>query len=148
MEKTFAMVKPDGVQRGLIGEVIRRIEQKGFRLVGLKMMVITEELAREHYREHVDKGFFPELLAFITSGPVVAMVWEGEGVIATLRSMMGKTNPAEALPGTIRGDLAVNVSQNIIHGSDSPESAEREINIFFKPEELISYSREIERWIY
>lgn len=148
MEKTFTMVKPDGVQRGLIGEVIKRIEQKGFRLIGLKMMVITEELAREHYAEHVDKGFFPELLDFITSGPVVAMVWEGEGVIATLRTMMGKTNPAEALPGTIRGDLAVNVSQNIIHGSDSPESAEREINIFFKPEELIPYSREIERWIY
>lgn len=148
MEKTFTMVKPDGVQRGLIGEVIKRIEQKGFRLIGLKMMVITEELARQHYAEHVDKGFFPELLDFITSGPVVAMVWEGEGVIATLRTMMGKTNPAEALPGTIRGDLAVNVSQNIIHGSDSPESAEREINIFFKPEELIPYSREIERWIY
>lgn len=147
MEKTFAMVKPDGVERGLIGEVIKRIEQKGFRLVGLKMMVISEELAREHYQEHQDKSFFPELVSFITSGPVVAMVWEGKGVIAALRSMMGKTNPLEALPGTIRGDLAINVSQNIIHGSDSTESAEREIALFFKPEELISYTRDVDKWI-
>lgn len=147
MEKTFAMVKPDGVERGLIGEVIKRIEQKGFRLVGLKMMVISEELARKHYAEHQDKSFFPELVAFITSGPVVAMVWEGNGVIAALRSMMGKTNPLEAMPGTIRGDLAVNVSQNIIHGSDSQESAEREIALFFKPEEIVSYSRDVDKWI-
>lgn len=147
MEKTFTMVKPDGVQRGLSGKIIKRIEQKGFRLIGLKMMVITEDLARKHYAEHVDKGFFPELLGFITSGPVVAMVWEGPGVIATLRNMMGKTNPAEALQGTIRGDFAINVSQNIIHGSDSLAAAEREINLFFKPEELVSYSREIETWI-
>ncbi len=148
MEKTFTMVKPDGVQRGLTGEIIKRIEQKGFRLVGLKMMMITEDLARKHYAEHVDKGFFPELLAFITSGPVVAMVWEGPEVISTLRTMMGKTNPAEALPGTMRGDLAVNVSQNIIHGSDSGEAAQREINLFFKPEEINTYLRDIEKWIY
>ena len=130
-----------------MAEVIKRIEQKGFRLVGLKMMVISEELAREHYQEHQDKSFFPELVSFITSGPVVAMVWEGKGVIAALRSMMGKTNPLEALPGTIRGDLAINVSQNIIHGSDSTESAEREIALFFKPEELISYTRDVDKWI-
>lgn len=147
MERTFAMVKPDGVERGLIGEVIKRIEQKGFRLVALKMMVISEELARKHYAEHAEKSFFPELVSFITSGPVVAMVWEGEGVIAALRTMMGKTNPLEAAPGTIRGDLAINVSQNIIHGSDSKESAEREIALFFKPQEIISYTRDIDKWI-
>ncbi len=137
MERTFIMVKPDGVEKGLIGEIIKRIEQKGYKLAGLKILVISEELARQHYAEHVDKGFFSELLAFITSAPVVAMVWEGPEVINTLRTMMGKTNPLEAMPGTIRGDYAVNLSQNIIHGSDSPEAAVREINLFFKPDELI-----------
>ncbi len=148
MEKTFTMIKPDGVQKGLIGEIIGRIERKGFKLRGLKLMVISPELARKHYAEHQGKPFFGELVDFITSGPVVAMVWEGPGVIAAMRTLMGKTNPSEALPGTIRGDLAVSTSQNIIHGSDSPESAQREIGLFFSPEEIVEYQRDMDRWAF
>ncbi len=147
MEQTFVMVKPDGVQRSLVGEIIRRIESKGYKLKAIKFMIISQELAREHYVEHVDKAFFKDLLSFITSGPVVAMVWEGEGVIASMRLLMGKTNPTEAEPGTIRGDLAVKVDQNIIHGSDSPEAAQREISLFFQEREIIDYNRAIDRWI-
>ncbi len=131
IEHTFLMVKPDGVSRGLIGEVISRFERKGFTLEKMRMLTIDEELARRHYAEHVDKGFFPELLAFITSGPVVAMEWSGEGAIAGAREMMGATNPASAAPGTIRGDLATVITENIVHGSDGPESATRELGIFF-----------------
>ena len=131
IEHTFLMVKPDGVARGLIGEVISRFERKGFTLEKMRMLTIDEELARRHYAEHVDKGFFPELLAFITSGPVVAMEWSGEGSIAGAREMMGATNPASAAPGTIRGDLATVITENIVHGSDGPESATRELGIFF-----------------
>ena len=131
IEHTFLMVKPDGVARGLIGEVISRFERKGFTLEKMRMLTIDEELARRHYAEHVDKGFFPELLAFITSGPVVAMEWSGEGAIAGAREMMGATNPASAAPGTIRGDLATVITENIVHGSDGPESATRELGIFF-----------------
>lgn len=148
MEQTFVMVKPDGVQRLLIGEVIGRIETKGFKLKAMKLMVISEEMARQHYGEHEGKPFFKDLIGFITSGPVVAMVWEGEGVIAAIRNLMGKTNPAEALPGTIRGDFAVVMDMNIIHGSDSPTSAQREISLFFKQDEILDYRRDIERWIY
>lgn len=147
MEQTFVMVKPDGVQRSLVGEIISRIENKGFKLKAMKFMIIDEDLAREHYVEHVGKAFFNDLLAFITSGPVVAMVWEGAGVIATMRLVMGKTNPAEAEPGTIRGDLAVKVDQNIIHGSDSPAAAQREIGLFFQEQEILDYSRAIDKWI-
>ncbi|HZK44271.1 MAG TPA: nucleoside-diphosphate kinase [Syntrophomonadaceae bacterium] len=139
MEKTFVMVKPDGVQRALTGEIIKRIEQKGFRLVGIKMLTMTEELAKKHYVEHIEKEFFPLVLEFMISGPVVAMVWAGPNVITSVRSMMGKTNPMEASPGTIRGDFAIDVSHNIIHGSDSPEAAQREINLFFKAEEINIY---------
>ena len=138
MERTFTMVKPDGVSRGLVGQIISRLEDKGFRLVGIKTLVMSEELAREHYQEHVDKPFFPEILAFITSGPVVAMVWEGPEAIATIRKMMGATNPIAALPGTIRGDWGLKVSENLIHGSDSPAAAEREINLFFNVHELLN----------
>lgn len=148
MERTFIMVKPDGVQRGLVGEIISRIEKKGYRIAALKMLKIDEELAKKHYAEHIEKPFFPELLAFITSGPVVAMVVEGDGVIEGMRAMMGKTNPKEAPLGTIRGDLAVCTSQNIIHGSDSPASAKREISLFFKEEEIIDYTRDIDKWIF
>jgi nucleoside-diphosphate kinase len=148
VEKTFTMIKPDGVQKGLIGEIIGRIERKGFKLRGLKLMVISPELARKHYAEHQGKPFFGELVDFITSGPVVAMVWEGPGVIAAMRTLMGKTNPSEALPGTIRGDLAVSTSQNIIHGSDSPESAQREIGLFFSPEEIVEYQRDMDKWAF
>ncbi|MDR7072541.1 nucleoside-diphosphate kinase [Fictibacillus barbaricus] len=147
MEKTFLMVKPDGVQRALIGEIVSRFEKKGFQLVGAKLMNISEDLAKEHYGEHKERPFFGELVNFITSGPVFAMVWEGKDVILTARNMMGKTNPAEAAPGSIRGDYAVQVSNNIIHGSDSAESAEREIGLFFKEEELVSYEKAVSVWI-
>ncbi|MFY0757810.1 nucleoside-diphosphate kinase [Metabacillus dongyingensis] len=148
MEKTFMMVKPDGVQRQLIGKIISRFESKGLHLVGAKLMQIPVGLAEQHYGEHNGKPFFGELVDFITSGPVFAMVWEGENVIEISRTMMGKTKPAEALPGTIRGDYGLFVGKNIIHGSDSPESAEREINLFFKQEELVEYDKEIHNWIY
>ena len=148
MEKTFLMVKPDGVQRQLIGDIVARFERKGFQLVGAKLMQIPTELAEQHYGEHKERPFFGELVEFITSGPVFAMVWQGENVIATARQMMGATNPKDSMPGTIRGDYAAIVSKNIIHGSDSPESAEREIGLFFKEEELVEYSRSINEWVY
>ena len=148
MERTFIMVKPDGVQRGYVGEVVQRFEQKGFVLAGAKLMQISEELAKEHYGEHKERPFFGELVDFITSGPVFAMVWEGEGVIATSRNMIGATNPAEANPGSIRGDYAVTVGKNMIHGSDSEESAAREINLFFNENELIDYTKATSNWIY
>jgi nucleoside-diphosphate kinase len=148
MEKTFLMVKPDGVQRGLIGEIVSRFEKKGFQLVGAKLMHISNELAQEHYGEHKERPFFGELVEFITSGPVFAMVWQGENVIETARQMMGSTNPKDAAPGTIRGDFGVTVGKNVIHGSDSPESAKREIGLFFKEEELNEYSKMINHWIY
>ncbi|HZJ85366.1 MAG TPA: nucleoside-diphosphate kinase [Syntrophomonadaceae bacterium] len=138
MERTFTMIKPDGMQRGLVGEIIKRIEGKGFRLVGLKLLVMSKDLAKEHYKEHKDKEFFPHVITFMTSGPVIAMVWEGPAAISTLRKMMGQTNPLEASPGTIRGDFALHVSENLIHGSDSPEAAQREINLFFQDRELIN----------
>ncbi|MFC7391566.1 nucleoside-diphosphate kinase [Scopulibacillus cellulosilyticus] len=147
MEKTFLMVKPDGVQRNLIGEIVHRFESKGFQLVGAKLMKVSQELAEKHYGEHKDKPFFGELVSFITSGPVFAMVWQGENVIAQARQMMGATNPADATPGSIRGDFAVQVSQNIIHGSDSPESAEREIALFFDESDLISYEKIVNKWV-
>lgn len=148
MEKTFLMVKPDGVQRNLIGEIVSRFEEKGFQLVGAKLMQVSKETAELHYAEHKERPFFGELVSFITSSPVFAMVWEGENVIATARQMMGKTNPSDALPGTIRGDFGVTVSKNIIHGSDSPASAEREIGIFFNKEELVEYTKIVNQWIY
>jgi len=148
MENTFIMVKPDGVQRGLIGEVVKRFEEKGFTLVGGKLMNISTELAKEHYGEHKERPFFGELVDFITSGPVFAMVWQGENVISTARNMIGATNPSEATPGSIRGDFAVTVGKNIIHGSDSAESAEREINLFFTSEEKLNYSKQTNDWIY
>lgn len=131
MERTFAMIKPDGVQRGLIGEVISRLEKRGIRIAALKLMTISPELARAHYAEHQDKPFFTDLVEFITSGPAVAMVLEGEGVIGVLRTMMGVTDPLQAAPGTLRGDLAMSLRHNLIHGSDSPASAAREIALFF-----------------
>jgi nucleoside-diphosphate kinase len=147
MEKTFLMVKPDGVQRNLIGDVVSRFEKKGFQLVGAKMMTIPKELAEKHYGEHQDKPFFGELVGFITSSPVFAMVWEGDNVIVTARGMMGATNPKDAAPGTIRGDYGVQVGQNLIHGSDSSESAEREIDLFFREEELNEYDKTINKWV-
>jgi nucleoside-diphosphate kinase len=148
MEKTFLMVKPDGVQRNLIGEIVGRFEKKGFQLVGAKLMLISNELAEQHYGEHKERPFFGELVDFITSGPVFAMVWEGENVIAAARQMMGATNPKDSQPGTIRGDYAVTVGKNIIHGSDSSASAEREIALFFREEELLSYNKLLNDWAY
>ncbi|MCA0970347.1 nucleoside-diphosphate kinase [Halobacillus litoralis] len=148
MEKTFLMVKPDGVQRNLVGDILTRFERKGFKLVGAKLMVIPASLAEQHYGEHKGKPFFGELVDFITSGPVFAMVWEGEEVIATARQMMGATKPQDAAPGTIRGDFGVTVGKNVIHGSDSPESAEREINLFFDAEQLVDYKKENLAWVY
>jgi len=147
MEKTFLMVKPDGVQRNLIGEIVSRFEKKGFQLLGAKLMMVSRELAEKHYHEHKDKPFFEELVDFITSGPVFAMVWRGENIISTARKMMGATNPQDAEPGTIRGDYAVEVSMNVIHGSDSPESAEREINLFFNQSEITEYEKVISKWV-
>ena len=131
IERTFVMVKPDGVARGLVGEIVSRFERKGLTLEGVRMLTFDEELARRHYAEHVEKGFFPELLSFIISGPVVAMAWSGESAVTVGRSLMGPTNPSEAPPGTIRGDYGSVVTQNLVHGSDSPESATRELAIFF-----------------
>jgi len=131
VENTYVMVKPDGVARGLVGEVVSRLERKGLALVNMRMLTIDEELAGRHYAEHTEKPFFGELVAFITSGPVVAMEWSGDGAVAVARTLMGGTNPAEAAPGTIRGDFGLIITENIVHGSDSVESATREIGIFF-----------------
>ena len=129
--KTFFMIKPDGVKRNLIGEVISRVEGKGFKITKIKMMIISQDLAEEHYGEHKDKPFFSDLVSFITSGPVVAMQIEGENVVAQIRNLMGATNPLDATPGSIRGDLATELDKNVVHGSDSDESANRELNLFF-----------------
>lgn len=131
LERTYVMVKPDGVARGLVGEVIGRLERKGLKLVNMRMLTIDPDLAFRHYAEHTDKPFFPELVAFITSDPVVAMEWSGEEAVAVARTLMGVTNPVEADPGTIRGDFGLFITENIVHGSDSVESAERELGIFF-----------------
>ena len=148
MERTYLMIKPDGVQRGLIGEILTRFEKKGLKIVGLKMLKIPRQTAEKHYGEHQGKPFFAPLVDYITSGPVVALAVEGKDVITTAREMMGATNPLKAAPGTIRATYGMDVGRNIIHGSDSAASAEREIGIFFMPEELVEYSRDVDRWIY
>jgi nucleoside-diphosphate kinase len=142
------MIKPDGVQRGLVGEVIKRIERKGLKIVAMKMMKVSEELASKHYAEHKEKPFFKSLLDYITSGPVVAMVVEGKDAVKVVRTLVGATNPIEALPGTIRGDYGMDIGRNVIHASDSLESAEREISLFFDEEEIIDYTRIDEEWLY
>lgn len=148
MERTFLLVKPDAVERRLIGKVISRLEEKGFTLVAMKLMLVPFELAKKHYSEHKDKPFFDSLVNFITSGPIVAMVWEGRDVVNSVRKMIGKTNPLDAEIGTIRGDFAIDVGHNIVHGSDSLESAKREINLFFKAEEIINWVPTTAKWIY
>lgn len=147
MERTLLILKPDAVQRGLLGEVIGRIERRGLRIAALKMLRFTPELAERHYGEHKGKPFYEPLIKFITSAPSVVMIVEGPEAIAVMRGMMGKTNAKEAAPGTIRGDLGLSNRLNLIHGSDSPESAQREIGIFFTAEEIYGYRREVERWI-
>lgn len=148
MERTFLAIKPDGVQRKLISEIIGRFETKGFTLVGLKFMNVSRELAEQHYGVHKERPFFGSLVEFITSGPVVAMVWEGDGVIAAARKVIGATNPLTAEPGTIRGDLGANIGRNLIHGSDAPETAQSEIALWFKAEELVNWQPTIFSWIY
>jgi len=149
-ERTFVMVKPDGVQRGLVGEIVGRLEERGLKLAGAKFMRIDEELAHQHYGEHEDKPFFDDLVEFITSGPVMAMVWEGADATRQVRRMMGATDPAEAQPGTIRGDLGLDLGQNVIHGSDheDPGANEREIELFFEEDELVDWDRADEPWVY
>ena len=143
----MVLVKPDGVQRGLTGEIVGRLERRGLKLVAMKLTQVDDVLARRHYGEHVDRPFFAGLVSFITSGPVVAMAWEANNAVEIVRSTMGVTNPANAAPGTIRGDLGVDIGRNLIHGSDSPESAARELALFFQPEEILSYSRSNDGWI-
>jgi nucleoside-diphosphate kinase len=147
MERTFAMVKPGAFQRGLVGTIISRFENRGLKLVGMKLLHITPELAAQHYGEHAGKPFYDSLVSYITSGPVVAMVLEGPQAISVVRNMMGKTDPLESAPGTIRGDFGLFLGKNIVHGSDSKASAKREIALFFKPEELVEYTRCDEKWI-
>ncbi len=148
MERTYVMVKPDGVQRGLVGEVIRRIEKRGLKIVAMRMNVISKELARKHYAEHSQKPFFNSLIEFITSGPSVSMVVEGKNAISVMRSIAGATNPANASQGTVRGDFALDTGRNIIHASDSLEAAKREIGIHFKDSEIANYTRVDEAWVY
>lgn len=148
MERTYVMIKPDGVQRNLVGKIISKFEDKGLKLVGMKFMLFTREMAERHYKEHVGKKFYEKLLDYIISGPVVAMVWEGTSAVAVARKLMGITRPLEADPSSIRGAYGMDVGRNVIHGADSPESAEREISFYFKEEELIEYDRMVDPWIY
>ncbi|QDZ41378.1 nucleoside-diphosphate kinase [Euhalothece natronophila Z-M001] len=148
MERTFIMIKPDGVQRGLTGEIVKRLEQKGFNLVAMKMMNVSRELAEKHYDVHSDKPFFGNLVEFITSAPVVATVWEGEGVVASARKIIGATNPLTAEPGTIRGDYGISIGRNLIHGSDAVETAQREIALWFEESELTTWKPALQNWIY
>lgn len=146
-EKTYIMIKPDGVQRKVIGEIISRFEDKGYTLKGMKLVTPSKDLLAEHYKDLAAKPFFPKLMGYMTSGPVVAMVWQGKNVVSAGRKMLGATNPLESAPGTIRGDFAIDVGRNICHGSDSVESAEREISLWFK-EGLNEYSSHSEPWIH
>ncbi len=148
MERTLVIIKPDGVQRGLAGDIISRFERRGLRIAALKLMQISLELAQRHYAVHKGKPFYEPLLQYITSGPVVVMVLEGRDIIGTVRRTMGATNPAKAAPGTIRADLALETGRNLVHGSDSPETATFEIPLFFSDDEILSYSRDTDRWIF
>jgi nucleoside-diphosphate kinase len=147
VERTLVIIKPDAVQRGLIGEIITRLERRGLRLVAMKMIHMSEELARRHYAIHEGKSFFEPLVAYITSAPVVVMVWEGPKAIEIVRRTMGATNPLEAAPGTIRADYALEIGRNLVHGSDGPQTAVTEIELFFSPAEILSWGRDTDRWI-
>jgi len=148
IERTLILVKPDAMQRGLAGEVLHRFERRGLRIVGLKLVQVRQELAAQHYAEHEGKPFYPGLIEYITSSPVIAAVLEGTGAIAMVRKTIGKTNPAEAEPGTIRGDLGIETGRNLVHASDGPESAPREIGLWFREDELVSWPRDVDRWIF
>ncbi|HET6445714.1 MAG TPA: nucleoside-diphosphate kinase [candidate division Zixibacteria bacterium] len=147
MERTLILVKPDGVQRGLVGKIIERFETRGLKLAGLKFIQMSEELAARHYAVHQGKPFYDSLVSYIVSGPIVAMAWEGKNAIAIARASMGSTNPAEALPGTIRGDFGAEIGRNLVHGSDGQETANYELGLFFDASELVSWKRDIEPWI-
>nr|XP_009678599.1 PREDICTED: nucleoside diphosphate kinase 3 [Struthio camelus australis] len=146
--RTFVAVKPDGVQRRLVGELVGRFERKGLALVGMKLVQAPEELLREHYVALRDRPFYSQLVKYMSSGPVVAMVWQGLDAVKTVRTMIGETNPADSRPGTIRGDFCTDITKNVIHGSDSVESARQEISLWFRPEELICWEDTAEHWIY
>jgi nucleoside-diphosphate kinase len=148
VERTFIAIKPDGVQRGLVSEIIGRFEQKGFTLVGMKLMMVSRQLAEQHYAVHKERPFFAGLVDFIISAPVVAMVWEGDGAVAAARKIIGATNPLTSEPGTIRGDLGVSIGRNLIHGSDAVETAQQEVALWFKPEELADWQPTITPWLY
>ena len=147
MGRTLVLLKPDAIQRGLVGEIMSRLERKGLKFVAVKLMVISQELTRRHYADHVGKPFFEGLVEFITSGPIIAAVVEGHNAVEVVRGFMGATDPRDAAPGTIRGDLALSIGLNLIHGSDSKESATREVGLFFSPDEIVQYSRGIDEWI-
>jgi nucleoside-diphosphate kinase len=148
MERTLVIVKPDGVQRGLIGPILTRLEARGLKLVGLKFVQVSQDLAARHYAEHEGKGFYQGLLSYITSAPVVVACVEGTSAVQMVRNCVGATNPLQAAPGTIRGDLALDIGRNLIHASDAPETAERELALWFEPEELLSYARDNDRWVF
>ncbi|MDI6857835.1 MAG: nucleoside-diphosphate kinase [Dehalococcoidia bacterium] len=147
MERSLVLVKPDAMQRGLASEVLGRIERRGLKIVAMRLLQMDEEMAKRHYAEHVGKPFFAGLVAFITSCPIIAAVFEGENAVALVRQTMGATDPAKAAPGTIRGDLGIDLGRNLVHGSDSPQSAEREVALFFDKSEIVGYERSLEPWI-
>ena len=147
VEQTLVLVKPDGVQRGFVGKIIDRFETRGLKLAGMKFLQMSQDLAAQHYAVHKGKSFYDSLVSYITSGPIVAMVWEGRDAISVARATMGSTNPADAAPGTIRGDFGVEIGRNLVHGSDGPETARYELNLFFNPSELVSWTRESDSWI-
>ena len=147
MERTLVLLKPDAVQRNLSGELINRIEKIGFKIISLKLMILDESKEHEHYKEHKSKPFFNDLVGFITSGPIIAIAFEGPNCVQKIRNVMGSTNPSDAAPGTIRGDFGLSLSMNLIHGSDSTESAKRELKIFFEESDLVDYEKNIDKWI-
>jgi nucleoside-diphosphate kinase len=148
MERTLVLIKPDAMQRGLASEILGRLERRGLRIVGLKLMQVDRALAERHYGEHTGKPFFDGLVGYITSVPIIAACLEGTDAIESVRNTMGKTNPREAAPGTIRGDFGLEIGRNLVHGSDSPESAQREIDLFFNPDELLQISRDVDPWVF
>jgi len=148
LERTLVLVKPDGVQRGLVGEIIRRLERRGLRLTAARFMMVSRELAERHYAVHKGKPFYNGLIAYITSAPVMAMVWEGPNAIAAVRQTMGATRPSEAAPGSVRHDFGLEVGRNLTHASDSAQTAEEEVALWFSPEEIVGWSRDLDRWIF
>jgi nucleoside-diphosphate kinase len=147
VERSLVLIKPDAVQRGVGGKIIARLERKGLKIVAMKMLQMDKALAQRHYDIHKGKAFFDDLVDFITSGPIIAIVFQGEGAVEAIRQTMGETDPAKANPGTIRGDLALDIRHNLIHGSDSAENASKEIDLFFPKEEILDYQRDIDKWL-